>query len=452
MRARSVLMPLLLAGAGAILLHGGCQGTALREEERDLLGSIEKAPASRRLPQKIDRVYVIVKENHSYDNYFASFPNPGGDPPTLEGKAEGGRVVKLFEPTDERWNPGENTWEVAHTDWDEGRMDGFAQPWHQPAESGVIDRILHADGRDGAYTSYALTPERGRRNVGYYWFLAEQGVLSDRFFTAQMGQSFPNHLYLVAATSGGAISNPNLRGAFEVLVPGDPLLRVKQTELSAREIPTALPVELEKKGLTWTVIQEAPGSAVVGEALQWLLDLPASVRDIDVVRSLRDYPKRIKLPLNLPKRLPELITNGWTGNLTIIKPNDIHSEHPIVSKISDGMEWTRRVVDAIGRSPEWERCVILITWDDYGGFYDHVPPPQVDRYGLGFRVPLIMIGPYVKKGLIQHTVRETSSIPALVEKLYGIPPMTARDANADDLTSALDLEQPPRPYSDFVPR
>src|SRR3954463_13589915 len=106
-RSFEAALAVLVASVASLLVHGGCQGTALREGGKDLLGAIEKAPPSRRLPQKIERVYLILKENHSYDKHFPAFPTPGGDPPTREGKAEG-RTVPLVEPTNERWNPGEN--------------------------------------------------------------------------------------------------------------------------------------------------------------------------------------------------------------------------------------------------------------------------------------------------------------------------------------------------------
>src|SRR5262249_5262523 len=107
------------------------------------------------------------------------------------------------------------------------------------------------------------------------------------------------------------------------------------------------------------------------------------------------------------------------------------------------------VIDAIGASPEWAHSVVIVTWDDYGGFYDHVPPQAVDAFGLGMRVPCIVIGPYAKKGEVQHALRETCSIPRLCEKVFHLRSMTARDVAADDLLSTLDLTQEPRPYSDF---
>jgi phospholipase C len=95
------------------------------------------------------------------------------------------------------------------------------------------------------------------------------------------------------------------------------------------------------------------------------------------------------------------------------------------------------------RGPDWNRTAIFITWDDFGGLYDHVPPPQVDAFGLGPRVPLIVISPWVKPGHISHTTYEFSSFLAFLERLYGIEPLTKRDAAANDMFDMFDFTQTP---------
>ena len=414
---------------------------------------IPQAPPQEQLDQPVQHVFVIFKENHTYDNYFAAYPNPGGDPPTTTGLGAQGRVIALQVPPSDTWSPGDNSWDVAHVDWDSGRMDGFEQSAHQPA-SNILDPnnlFVHADGPDGAYVSYGLTQASGRSRLGYYWFLADQGVLCDRFFTSQMSQSFPNHLHLLAATSGGCISNPDFSGTFEVLTNPQANVRIRQSHLPESQIPTAIPVELEKAGLAWTVLQETDNTPLANVAANTLLDLAASVRDIDVVAALPDFNDRLKQTSNLDSRMAEYIAKGWGGHVTYVKPNDFNSEHPTVGSISQGQSWTRSIIDAIGNSPDWNHCVIILTWDDYGGFYDHVAPPQVDAFGYGFRVPCIVISPFAKKGVVQHDVRSIDSIAAFCEKIFHLPTMTARDATVDDLTSAIDVTQTPRPYSDFVP-
>jgi phospholipase C len=120
------------------------------------------------------------------------------------------------------------------------------------------------------------------------------------------------------------------------------------------------------------------------------------------------------------------------------------SDHPPYSTCY-GENWTTKVVDAIMRSPMWKDTAIFLTWDDYGGFYDHVAPPQVDGFGLGFRVPMIVISPYAKQGFVDHTVGEFSSVVRFVEDNWGLSPMTRRDRKAHDLREAFDFHHAPRP-------
>jgi len=427
--AASVALLALLAGCG------------------DNTPTIRQAPAQKQLNQPIQHVFVIFKENHTYDNYFLSYPDPNEPNPPTQGLASGGRMVTITEPDSKDWNPGDNSFEVAHTDYNDGMMNGFDQGAHQPG----TDPTVHADGADGAYVSYGVTPDAGRRNLPYYWFLADQGVLSDRWFSSELGPSYPNHIYLLAASAGGAISNPDRDGNFDVLdlQSGG---KHQQNHLSAEDIATALPVELEQAGLTWTVLQER-NEGPLKKLLGFLTDDEASVADIDVVHALHDYHACFKSTANLDARMAEYLAKGWAGHLTIIKPNDDNSEHPPLSSIGDGQEWTHTVINAIGNSAVWDSSAIILTWDDYGGFYDHVAPDQVDEFGLGFRVPAIIIGPFAKKGVVQNERREFASIAKFCERIFNLPTMTARDEDpdTDDLMSAFDFQQPPRPYSDFVP-
>src|SRR5262249_53224438 len=158
---------------------------------------------------------------------------------------------------------------------------------------------------------------------------------------------------------------------------------------------------------------------------------------------------RVKLTPFLDDRLPEYLAKGWGGHVSWIKPDPFKSGHPTISTVDDAQAWTKKILKAIGQSEDWNKCAVFITFDDYGGFQDHVPPVQKDAFGPGFRVPCLAIGPFARRGAIQHETREFSSILRFCEKLYGIEPMTARDAETDDFSSAFDLTQPPRPISDF---
>jgi len=111
--------------------------------------------------------------------------------------------------------------------------------------------------------------------------------------------------------------------------------------------------------------------------------------------------------------------------------------------VCHGENWTTQVVDAVMRSPMWRDTAIFLTWDDWGGFYDHVPPPTVDGFGLGMRVPLLVISPYAKRGFVDHRTNEFSSVLRFVEANWGIRPLTGRDRAASDLSETFDFSQAP---------
>ena len=97
------------------------------------------------------------------------------------------------------------------------------------------------------------------------------------------------------------------------------------------------------------------------------------------------------------------------------------------------------------RGPDWSSTAIFLTWDDFGGFYDHVAPPQVDLFGLGFRVPMLVISPYARRGYIDHRTEEFSSVLRFIERDFSLPAMTRRDAATPDMAADFDFHQPPRP-------
>jgi phospholipase C len=131
--------------------------------------------------------------------------------------------------------------------------------------------------------------------------------------------------------------------------------------------------------------------------------------------------------------------------VTWITPRYEVSEHPQYN-FCLGENWSTQVIDAIMRSPMWKDTAIFVTWDDYGGFYDHVPPPQVDGFGLGIRVPLLIISPYARNGVIDHQVGEFSSVLRFIEGNWGLTQLTDRDRDATDLSYDFDFtKRPHRP-------
>ena len=120
------------------------------------------------------------------------------------------------------------------------------------------------------------------------------------------------------------------------------------------------------------------------------------------------------------------------------------SDHPPAS-ICEGENWTVRALNAVMKSSAWRSTAVILTWDDFGGFYDHVPPPHVDIYGLGPRVPAIIISPWARAGYIEHRTLEFSSVLRLIERILGLPTLGPRDAAAKDMLSVFNFAKSPRP-------
>jgi phospholipase C len=139
------------------------------------------------------------------------------------------------------------------------------------------------------------------------------------------------------------------------------------------------------------------------------------------------------------------VKDALKGNLPTVSwlVTGVASEHPPFSTC-EGENWTVKQINAIMRGPLWNSTVIFLTWDDFGGFYDHVSPPKLDQFGLGPRVPLLIISPYAKPGHISHTQYEFSSFLAFVETRLSLKPLTERDTQANNMLDSFDFSQPPR--------
>jgi phospholipase C len=135
--------------------------------------------------------------------------------------------------------------------------------------------------------------------------------------------------------------------------------------------------------------------------------------------------------------------DGKLPQVSWVIPSGAVSEHPPAG-VKEGMAYVTGLVNTVMEGPDWDTTAIFISWDDWGGFYDHVPPPQVDQYGLGIRVPGLVISPYARQNYIDHNTYSFESWLKIVEERFDVHPMTARDTNALDMTAAFDFSQKPR--------
>lgn len=140
------------------------------------------------------------------------------------------------------------------------------------------------------------------------------------------------------------------------------------------------------------------------------------------------------------------IANGTMAQVTWIVPSEAMSDHAGAGLTGEGPDWVADIVNAIGASKFWDSTAIFISWDDWGGWYDHVVPPQVDAMGLGFRVPLIVVSPYAKHGYVSHQTHEFSGFLKYTEEVFGVGSLGQRDVAADDFADCFDYTQTPQPY------
>ncbi|HEX9718026.1 MAG TPA: alkaline phosphatase family protein [Actinomycetota bacterium] len=375
----------------------------------------------------IKHVVFVIKENRTFDNMFGRFPGANGATTGMDR----GAIRPLTPAIDRIPEDIKHCYECALQAWNGGKMDGFATIG-DPA-----DRY--------AYTQY------GPEDLPAYWRWAREFVLGDNFFASAQGPSFPNHLYTIAAQSGGTHDNPvqdldlmrerhRETGLFKAWgcdsVEGS-YVKVEDREGVEKRIPPCFDFLTEADLLMRAGIPWAYYSATnMQSGYLWSA--------YDAVRHIREDEELWQTHIFPVDNVVQDIEDGRLPPVTWVTPRFELSEHPEYS-FCHGQNWSTKVVNAIMDSPMWKDTAIFLTYDDYGGFYDHVPPPQVDRFGFGIRVPLLVISPYAKRGYVDNTLGEFSSVLRFIEDNWGLSQLTHRDRNADNLTTAFDFTQEPRP-------
>lgn len=368
---------------------------------------------------QIQHIVFIVKENRTFDNYFGTFPNANG---ATSGTLSTGQVIPLGHTPDVMPNDIAHNWTAVHMAVDGGKMDKFD--------------LIQGGGTLVNGTPLAYT-QLQQSDIPNYWAYAQTFVLSDNTFSSLEGPSFPNHLYTVAAQSGGAINLPNNTvGDWGCDAPANATVQIldpdgtQHVQFPCFDFQTVAD-SLQSKGISWKYY--APGQGQSGYIWSTLDEIRhirfGSMWNTNVVSDT------------------QFITDAQNGNLPAVSwlvTSIALSDHP-PNSACQGENWTVQQVNAIMQGPDWKSTAIFLTWDDFGGFYDHVPPPTVDNYGFGPRVPMIIISPFAKTEFVSHTQYEFSSVLKFIETRFGITALTGRDAVANDMTDSFDFTQPPRP-------
>jgi phospholipase C len=401
----------------------------------------------------IEHVIFMVKENRTFDHYFGKYPG-------AEGTTRGGTL----ECSDAGCVPGPTI---------PLKPAPYVQP-HDITHGFASGLYAINGGQMNGYNIIGLGQDlsgyvqHSRKSLPNYWAYADRFVLADHFFTSMYGPTFPEHLYTVAAQAYGIVDNKTnadtagnycddpleytkrfrddlskadvkrimtLEDEITAEIP-DQLVRIAQYWEDTRTCFNikVLPDMLEREGISWKYYANPD---------QWMNGLQA-------IRHVRFGPmwNKVVPPETILADLKqgELPQVAW-----LVPPEGNANEHPgSGTNVCEGENWTVQYVNAIMRSRYWRSTAIVIVWDDFGGFYDHLPPPHYDIMGLGPRTPALIISPWTRRGdspdggSIDHTVYEFSSVLRFIEALHGLKPMTDRDARADPLMDAFDFRGEPR--------
>ena len=370
----------------------------------------------------IKRVIYLMMENRSFDNLFGRFPGANG---ATTGVMFGKEVPLIESP---HWFPGDLPHDRAAflNDVNGGAYDGFANgqfgdPW--------------------AYSTF-----KGNQAPNY-WQLAKDYVLCDKFFASMGGPSYPNHFYFVAGQAGGAIDNPE-----NIEVRSDNSKQFKSwgcdavgenvfvfvidekgnltKHASCFDFKT-VPEQLEEAGIGWAYYSASPHQpGYFWNALNGI----EGVFHTDLWR-----PERIR-PVD---RIVEDIRGDKLPSVTWITPRFELSDHPPES-VCFSHNWVTDVVNAVMESEGWEHTALFITWDEWGGLYDHVRPPKLDELGFGFRVPMLVVSPYARRGYVDDAEGEFSTPLKFIEDNWGLPYLTPRIERTHNFNHVFDFERNPR--------
>lgn len=299
-------------------------------------------------------------------------------------------------------------------------------------------------------------------DVQPYFQLAETYGFADRMFQTNQGPSFPAHQFIISGTSAPTAFSDLF--AAENVVDGNiagciatASTRVALIDPSGKPAPSqypcfehlTLPDLLEARGISWRYYTPSAGSIWTGpDAIQHICQ--PQTQGGKLVCAGSAWKNHVVIPQT---QVLTDIANHTLAQVTWVIPSAAASDHAIENDGS-GPSWVASIVNAIGNSPYWQNTAILITWDDWGGWYDHVPPPKVlvdcvqwgCGYVYGFRVPLIVVSPFARAGYISHVNHDFGSILKFIEETYGLPSLGYADAPADDLSDFFNFKQPPIPY------
>jgi len=374
---------------------------------------VSKAEGADLIPE-VEHIVVVMQENHSYDSYYGMLGRGDGytldshGKPTNSNADADGTKVRAFHAanTCQSHAPSQN-WNATNIQWGGGAMDGFVRSPSGPAAMG------YWDGTD----------------IPFYYGLARTFPLCDRWFASCFGQTYPNRRFLWCGSALGSVNT------------------ISETDLPVPKNGTIVEA-LNRHDISWRCYYS-------------------------LLPSLGLFPPVFVANQDKCPKIDQFFTDAATGKLpavSFVESNGATQSEEDPQDISLGEAFTAKVVNAVMQSPNWSKTVLLLMYDEHGGYYDHVAPPAAvppddikpiltvhagdhldglpaqlpgtyARYG--FRVPAVVVSPYAKKNYVSSVVHDHTSVLSLIEHKFNLPALTNRDGAADNLLDSLQLTGTP---------
>lgn len=379
----------------------------------------------------IQHVIIVVQENRTVDNLFQGLPGANTQSWGLNSQNQQVALqpVPLTAPYDLSHAHTAFTAEYAR-----GTMNGFTK--------------IYCGGKCPTQPEYAYVPQSETKP---YFALAEQFAFGDELFQTNQGPSFPAHQYIVSGTSSisdgstiNAIANPLPNNGIQKNGGCDSPAGATVQTINMRTgasggsvFPcfnrSSLITEMDSAGISWRYYQAGPAEGI------W--------KAVDALEPIwanqTEYSTHVIYPSS---QFLTDVQNGTLEQVTWVTPTNAASDHARETN-GTGPSWVASIVNTVAASPFWDSTAILVVWDDWGGWYDHVKPTVRNPYELGFRVPLLVISPYVKSaGYVSHINYEFGSLLKFTEEQFGLPSLGTTDAAANDLSDFFNFAQAPRKF------
>jgi phospholipase C len=432
-------------------------------------------PALAQNANPINHIVVIYLENHSFDNLYGMFPGANGIANAGAAASQldknGVAYTALPQPINSNLKPaGPDARFPADLPNKPFTIDQYV-PLNQKTGD-LVHRFyqeqLQIDG--GKMDKFVAWTDAAGLVMGYYdtaklplYTYAKEYTLADNFFHGAFGGSFLNHIWLVCAcapvwpnapasrkaqldASGGLVKDGSItpddyvvNTSFTVFAP-HPATITDTAQLVPPQTKATIGDRLSEKGISWAWYSGGWNDTIAGH--------PDSLfqyhhQPFAYFKNYGDGTDGRKQHLKDESDLYAAIQDNTLPAVAFVKPLGEENSHPGYTDTATGEMHVAHMIDLIQKSPAWKDTAIIVTYDENGGFWDHVAPPKMDQWGPGSRVPALIISPYARKGFVDHTVMDTTSILAFIENRYGLEPLGTREGQTGNMLSAFDFSQNP---------